>query len=284
MELKNLVGTGLLVVVCATLAGSLGLVALVISNAHEEKKWAGFDADLARKAEAARQGMAEQEARAKPIPPASIIEPPPKFQLAKPLSTPAPAYPMEAQVAGHEGVVLCRIHIASTGGVERVDVVRPSGFEELDVAAMAAMSQWKYSPMTEDGKAVPTSVMRKFEFERGGVESSAPKPLAAPAALKVREPVSTHYEDSATAWAAAQILIEEHRLKSPSSAEWPTDGWLPAHSYSDFVSHQGNGRYVIRAWVDADNSFGAKIRTRFIAGIVHHGGYDWRMSYFDVID
>lgn len=57
-------------------------------------------------------------------------------------------------------------------------------------------------------------------------------------------------------WAMAQLFIKD-KLKSPSSAKFPTYG-------DDKVSITYSGDYYkITGYVDADNSFGAKIRSTF---------------------
>ena len=57
------------------------------------------------------------------------------------------------------------------------------------------------------------------------------------------------------AWVCAQDVVESE-LKSPSSAKFP---W-----YSErFITDLGNNEYMISAYVDSDNSFGAKIRSEF---------------------
>lgn len=46
------------------------------------------------------------------------------------------------------------------------------------------------------------------------------------------------------------------QLKSPSTAKFPT--------YSDdFVTDMGENKFLVASYVDAENSFGAKVRTRY---------------------
>jgi hypothetical protein len=54
------------------------------------------------------------------------------------------------------------------------------------------------------------------------------------------------------AWFLAENDVK-NTLNSPSSASFP--------GYDDsYVSDMGNNRYIVRAYVDADNAFGAKLR------------------------
>ncbi len=68
-----------------------------------------------------------------------------------------------------------------------------------------------------------------------------------------REPSS---EDKGFVWAAAIDTVEE-RLKAPSTADFP-------FSYNgQDIKEIGYNRFVVNSYVDAENSFGAKIRTYF---------------------
>lgn len=56
----------------------------------------------------------------------------------------------------------------------------------------------------------------------------------------------------------------EYSLKAPATAEFP--------SYSDFFATSvGGGRFGVVGYVDAQNSFGAKIRTRFVCTLQNNG-------------
>lgn len=61
----------------------------------------------------------------------------------------------------------------------------------------------------------------------------------------------------------SQILVKD-KLKSPKSATFPT--------YSeDFITDKGD-TIIVSAYVDAENSFGASIRTRYKATVkLNHG-------------
>ncbi len=76
--------------------------------------------------------------------------------------------------------------------------------------------------------------------------------------------------DKLDAFTMAQDFIES-RLKCPRTAKWP---WI---SYKKVTVHLGNGRYQISSYLDAQNSFGALVRTHFICVVQHTGGSDWRL-------
>ena len=81
------------------------------------------------------------------------------------------------------------------------------------------------------------------------------------------------------AWVMAKQYVREN-LKSPGSADF---GSL----FSDYqdpdavVTDLGDGRFRIVAWVDAQNAFGAKVRTYFICEIEHLGNDRWRLISLD---
>ena len=74
-------------------------------------------------------------------------------------------------------------------------------------------------------------------------------------------------DESSMAYIMAQDFLESH-LKSPSTAKYP---W----GYSDYVTSSQNF-YTVRAYVDAQNSFGVALRQPFEAVLIHDGGDKWR--------
>ena len=76
--------------------------------------------------------------------------------------------------------------------------------------------------------------------------------------------------DVHSAWAYMQQFVEQ-RLKSPRSADFRFGG------YRD-VTNLGNGRYKVNSYVDAENSFGANIRTHF-NGVIRRKDGAWVLEY-----
>jgi protein TonB len=60
--------------------------------------------------------------------------------------------------------VLLRIQVGVDGRVLDVEVVRSSGFERLDRAALVAVRSWRFRPGTEDGAQVIASVLHRVVF------------------------------------------------------------------------------------------------------------------------
>lgn len=77
------------------------------------------------------------------------------------------------------------------------------------------------------------------------------------------------------AWVFAKELVSR-RLKAPGTAEWPDDSWLSGVNIDDLVTYQGNRTYEVRAWVDAQNSFGALLRKDFVCRL-RDDGESWAL-------
>lgn len=78
------------------------------------------------------------------------------------------------------------------------------------------------------------------------------------------------------AWTVCQQFLED-RLKAPSTADYPC-------CYSDFTTYQGNRVFEVRSYVDAENSFGAKIRNRFLCRVEYRGNERWRLQDLQIIE
>ena len=65
----------------------------------------------------------------------------------------------------------------------------------------------------------------------------------------------------------------KQRLKAPSTAEFPGifDG------KADHIQRLDDNKYRIHSWVDAQNAFGAQIRTHWEAVVQQTGEYDWKL-------
>lgn len=67
-------------------------------------------------------------------------------------------YPDEARRKGLEGRVLLKVTISDQGTVTATEIVKSSGYDILDNAAIDSVNQWRFSPAQKNGKAV-TSIM-----------------------------------------------------------------------------------------------------------------------------
>ncbi|NTU68906.1 MAG: hypothetical protein HGB02_08515 [Chlorobiaceae bacterium] len=80
-------------------------------------------------------------------------------------------------------------------------------------------------------------------------------------------------DNSEYAFVLSQGVAKDH-LKAPSTAEFPS-----MTDKNTLVAKSGH-EYTIYSWVDAQNSFGAMIRTEYTCKVVQVGEYDWRFVDF----
>jgi len=74
----------------------------------------------------------------------------------------------------------------------------------------------------------------------------------------------------------AQQFVKD-KLKSPGTADFGgvfSDYQKP----DDVVTDLSGGKFRVRAWVDAQNSFGAKLRNRFVCELEYMGNDRWRLT------
>ena len=102
-----------------------------------------------------------------PSPPAPAVAPkqakidaPPK-----PHKTIKPDYPKGARQRGEQGDVVLEIRVNAAGIVDRVDIVSPSGFPELDEAAVRAARTARFTPAKSGGSPVASTARLTLNFK-----------------------------------------------------------------------------------------------------------------------
>ena len=86
----------------------------------------------------------------------AVVKTPPSTQ-GKGARTPLPEYPPASRRAGEAGTVTLRCMVSEQGRCSEVSVVKSSGFEKLDEAAVKEVQRnWRFVPGKEDGKPVAT--------------------------------------------------------------------------------------------------------------------------------
>jgi protein TonB len=97
-------------------------------------------------------------ASAAPVTPVAVPAPAAALRL---ISREQPGFPVEAVRKGvTSGHVRARISVAIDGSVSKVEVIQSSPPRVFDSAVTAAVSRWKYAPMSE-----PTSTVTEFDFK-----------------------------------------------------------------------------------------------------------------------
>ena len=86
--------------------------------------------------------------------------------------------------------------------------------------------------------------------------------------------------DNDMAWVMAQTFIRRE-LKSPSTASFGSIFNGDLQTTDDVTTYYGRGEYRVRGWVDAENSFGAKIRSRFSC-VLKDDGSSWSLVSINI--
>ncbi len=76
--------------------------------------------------------------------------------------------------------------------------------------------------------------------------------------------------DAISAYVMSHQFMED-RLKAPATAKYPRYD-------KSFVNDLGEGRYTVDAYVDAENSFGAMIRTNYSCTLKYAGDDKWTLE------
>lgn len=83
---------------------------------------------------------------------------------AKPISQPVAFYPESAKLAGQEGRVLVKAYIDIEGNVTETEVLRSTGFRELDQAAEETVMKMKFEPAHRGNIPEESDVVIPIQF------------------------------------------------------------------------------------------------------------------------
>ena len=90
---------------------------------------------------------------------------------------------------------------------------------------------------------------------------------------------STPSDDKIGAWVMAKEFVKD-RLKAPGTADFGS-AWRDYQDPDECVTYLGSNRYKVIGWVDAENTFGAKIRNRFYC-VLKDEGEKWKLEEFNM--
>ena len=105
--------------------------------------------------------------RSEPQPVVSAPAPTPAWLLT-PTSELKPPYPESKLLTGEEATLRLRLSIDEHGRVVAVDPVGPADRTFLDAARRYLIAHWRYSPATQAGQPVPTSLVITLKFQLDG--------------------------------------------------------------------------------------------------------------------
>ncbi|WP_413724861.1 TonB family protein [Sodalis sp. RH16] len=92
----------------------------------------------------------------------------PKSVLTVGCEVPAPEYPRRAKRLQQQGQVLIRLVIAADGTLTHSEIARTSGVDELDRAALAAVSRIRCEPYIENGQRISVMTIQPIDFKISG--------------------------------------------------------------------------------------------------------------------
>lgn len=118
-----------------------------------------------------------------------------------------------------------------------------------------------------------TSIKKTFSRYNRSVYEKAYKEKIA---KRVRENKQSDYTEKITAYTYLQIFVENNLLKAPNSAKFPALSRC-------VVQKQSSNTWLIKSYVDSENSFGAVIRTHF-AGIMEKSGEVYIVKKLAVVE
>jgi len=75
-----------------------------------------------------------------------------------------PSYPAQARRRNQQGRVMLEVRLDARGEQLGLSLLRSSGIDSLDRAALEAVSGWRFRPQTAGGRAVPSRVQIPIEF------------------------------------------------------------------------------------------------------------------------
>jgi periplasmic protein TonB len=92
---------------------------------------------------------------------------------ARPVPDPAfphtvSAYPQVALRNHQQGAVVLRLLVLPSGEVGDVNVVKSSGYPQLDAAALVETGNWRYLPAVRDGEPVSAEIEVIIRFKMAG--------------------------------------------------------------------------------------------------------------------
>jgi protein TonB len=76
-----------------------------------------------------------------------------------------PPYPRRAREMGWQGTVVLRVEVNPDGTVGEISVRRTSGYPSLDEAALTAVKEWRFAPLTDGAFSMSAVVDVPVRFD-----------------------------------------------------------------------------------------------------------------------
>lgn len=79
-------------------------------------------------------------------------------------TNPLPKYPLVARKRGHEGQVMARVQVSEVGEIIDIQLIKSSGWDDLDQMTLETLQSWQFKPATRAGTPIAGSVDLSFSF------------------------------------------------------------------------------------------------------------------------
>ena len=150
-----------------------------------------------------------------------------RFEPPKVLATRPVSYPEQALLNRVEGVVRAKFFVDDAGQVTNVIVTKSSGSTMLDAMVLEYdLRKWTFQPATLDGKPVPGTLEKEFEFhldpneQRALAEERLKAPVGTPDAPYPKEALALKPQGACTitvTWTPAGLVDTINLAKSSGS-------------------------------------------------------------------
>ncbi len=159
-----------------------------------------------------------------------------------------PAFPLDAFAACTEGYALVEFTIDRDGRVTDVTTTESEPPGVFDAAAIAAVSQWEFSPRIVNGKAAPRRVSQKIDFTISSdcvVDAELPEDLAPPEAFdeKAAEAECLKQGGKAFGFAELNFRVDENGLPADATVVRSTAGRYAHMAREKLAEHAFDARY-----------------------------------------
>jgi periplasmic protein TonB len=105
--------------------------------------------------------------------PTMLRDLPAGISVPKPVWIVVPEFSYEMRRIGIEGAVRVRCTVTKTGEVSAAEVLSDGADRSFAIAALEAVSAWKFSPGTKDGVAVPMKIIVPVSFTLAPAEEAS---------------------------------------------------------------------------------------------------------------
>lgn len=107
-----------------------------------------------------------------------------------------------------------------------------------------------------------------YEYHQDEIKSAERQKAIESERSEIESNIPITEDEKATCWALAKDVVKGN-IKSPSSAKFPS-----AYNSDGVTISKSDGKYLVNAYVEAENSFGVLIKNNFVVTMIKSGTGD----------